>query len=71
MSGSTLQLTVDVPEELKDAVVGELSQCGATGFWENGEPASGITRLEAFFSANADMQDVEIRLHEVFVRASL
>ena len=71
MSSSCQQLTVDVPEELKDAVIGELSECGAAGIWESGEPLPGITRLEIYFDRAFDLQDVESRLQLVFTRANL
>lgn len=71
MSGSCQQLTVDVPEELKDAVVGELSECGAAGIWESGEPFPGITRLEIYFDRALELHDVELRLQQIFTRANL
>ena len=66
MSGSCQQLTIDVPEELKDAVIGELSELGADGFWENGEPSTSITRLEVYFSQPIRIEDVESRIRFIF-----
>jgi len=67
LSGSCQQLTIDVPEELKDAVIGELSELGADGFWESGEPSSSITRLEAYFSNPIRLEDVESRIRLIFL----
>lgn len=71
MSASCQQLTLEVPEELKDIVIGELSECGASGIWESGEPRPGITCLEIYFDAASDLQDVMIRVRAVFDRAGL
>lgn len=71
MSGSCQQLTIDVPDELKDAVVGELSELGAAGIWESGEPAPSVTRLEIYFNIPIRLEDVESRIGPVFLRASV
>ena len=71
MSGSCQQLTIDVPEDLKDAVIGELSELGADGIWENGEPAPFTTRLEVYFNAPVASEAVAARLNPLFRRARL
>jgi ribosomal protein L11 methyltransferase len=71
LSGSCQQLTIDVPEHLKDAVVGELSELGADGVWESGEPAPAVTRLEIYFNIPVHLEEVEARIGPVFVRANL
>jgi ribosomal protein L11 methyltransferase len=71
LSGSCQQLTIDVPEQLKDAVIGELSELGADGIWESGEPAPAVTRLEVYFNTTVRMDDVEARIGPVFDRANL
>ena len=73
--GSCRQLTIDVPEDLKDAVIGELSEYGAAGIWESGEPFPGIARLEVYYnsplSSPVDLKDLESRVQSVFLRANL
>ena len=32
-----LEITLDVRDDLKDAVIGELTELGAAGVWESGE----------------------------------
>jgi ribosomal protein L11 methyltransferase len=71
LSGSCQQLTIDVPEQLKDAVIGELSELGADGVWESGEPAPSVTRLEIYFNTPVHLDEVEARIGPVFVRANL
>ena len=71
MSGSCQQLTIDVPEQLKDAVIGEFSELGADGIWESGEPDPSITRLEIYFNTPVRLEDVESRIVPVFLRANL
>jgi ribosomal protein L11 methyltransferase len=71
LSGSCQQFTVDVPEELKDAVIGELSELGADGFWESGEPVPSVTRLEIYFNTPVHMEEVQSRIGPVFLRANL
>ena len=71
MSNRCQQLTIDVPEELKDAVIGELSDLGANGIWENGEPLPSTTRLEIYFNTPVPLGDVEACLGPVFLRAGV
>ena len=42
------QVTIDVPDDLKDAVIGELSEDGVAGLWEDGTPEPGVTRLVVY-----------------------
>jgi ribosomal protein L11 methyltransferase len=62
------KLTLDVPDDLKDAVVGELSECGVAGVWEDSVD-SGAPRLVAYFADPVDLEFVETRIHEIFERA--
>ena len=71
MSGSCQQLTIDVPEELKDAVIGELSELGADGFWESGVPSTSTTRLEVYFSHPIRLEDVDSRIRPIFLGSCL
>ncbi len=57
------QITLEVPDDLKDAVVGELSDDGVAGVWDD------ATRLVLYFAPNADLQNVERRLRDIFERA--
>ena len=70
MSVSFQQVTIDVPEELKDAVIGELFELGATGIWESGEPAPSVTRLEIYFNFPIRREDVEPRIRLAFLGIS-
>jgi len=47
-------------------VIGELSELGADGFWESGEPSTSITRLEVYFSHPIRFEDVESRIRFIF-----
>jgi ribosomal protein L11 methyltransferase len=71
LSGSCQQLTIDVPEELKDAVIGELSELGADGFWESGVPSTSTTRLEVYFSHPIRLEDVVSRIRPIFLGSCL
>jgi ribosomal protein L11 methyltransferase len=71
LSGSCQQLTIDVPEQLKDVVIGELSELGADGIWESGEPAPSVTRLEIYFNSPVLLEEVDVRIRPVFERANL
>ena len=53
------QLTLDVPDDLKDAIVGELSYEGVSGVWEEGQPQPGHTRLVLYFSSLSDLKNIE------------
>lgn len=56
------QITLDTPDDLKDAVLGELTELGAAGVWESGE-----TELTAYFE-NLPAFD---SIHTLFQRAGL
>jgi ribosomal protein L11 methyltransferase len=71
LSNSCQQLTIDVPEELKDAIIGELSELGADGIWENGEPLPATTRLEIYFNTPVSLGAFEACVGPVFLRAGL
>ena len=63
------QLTVDVPDDLIDAVVGELSSHGIEGVWESHSPESGLTRLVLYFGLRCNLQRVEDDVRTLFMRA--
>src|ERR1051325_2148499 len=64
------QLTVDVPDDLIDAVVGEVSSHGVEGVWESHSPESGLTRLVLYFSLRCNLESVEHDVRRLFSRAS-
>jgi ribosomal protein L11 methyltransferase len=53
------QLTLDVPDDLVDTVVGELSNGGVTGVWETTSPEQGRTRLVCYFSHRSNLVRIE------------
>jgi ribosomal protein L11 methyltransferase len=64
------QITVDVPDNLKDAIVGELADDGVAGFWEESSPRAGSTRLLIYFGAACDLDPVEARIRSLFARSA-
>ena len=65
------QLTLDVPDDLKDAIIGELSDDGVSGIWESSEPQPGHTRLVLYFSPRSNLEEIEGRLCTIFARTGL
>ena len=63
------QLTIDVPDDLIDAVVGELSGDGVAGVWESHSPEPGLTRLVLYFHPRSNLEEVERIVRAVFQRA--
>src|SRR5438552_16176024 len=63
------QLTIDVPDDLIDAVVGELSGDGVAGVWESASPLPGLTRLVLYFSHRSDLGKIETIVRSIFQRA--
>jgi ribosomal protein L11 methyltransferase len=61
------QITFDVPDELKDAIVGELSDGGVAGVWEESLTPNS-TRLVAYFNDHSDLNRIEGRIREIFDR---
>jgi ribosomal protein L11 methyltransferase len=66
---ATQQLTIDVTDDLKDILTGELAELGAAGIWESGEPSPGMTRLEIYFSSVMPLEDVRLRVESLFARS--
>jgi ribosomal protein L11 methyltransferase len=62
------QLTLDVPDDLIDAVVGELSGDGVAGVWESPGAPPGATRLVLYFSPRANLERVENVIRSIFYR---
>jgi ribosomal protein L11 methyltransferase len=65
------QLTVDVPDDLIDTVVGEASGSGVAGVWESRAPKDGLTRLVLYFHPRFDLEDIEAAIREIFERSEL
>lgn len=63
------QLTLDVPDDLIDAVVGELSPNGVAGVWESHAPQPGLTRLVLYFDLRADLEEIENAVRSIFLRS--
>ena len=62
------QLTLEVPDDLTDAVIGELSDDGVAGVWESEGGHLGSTRLVLYFSLKSDLDGIERRLQSIFER---
>ena len=65
------QITLDVPDDLTDAVVGELSDDGVAGVWESAAAQPGRTRLILYFNHHSNLERVESRLGTIFDRLRL
>jgi ribosomal protein L11 methyltransferase len=65
------QLTLDVPDDLIDPVVGELSGDGVAGVWESDSPEPGQTRLILYFNHRSNLERVESVVRSIFQRAAL
>jgi ribosomal protein L11 methyltransferase len=63
------QITLDVPDDLIDAVVGELSGAGVAGVWESLAPETGLTRLVFYFGIRSNLDQVEALVRSIFQRA--
>jgi ribosomal protein L11 methyltransferase len=63
------QFTLDVPDDLKDAIIGEMSDNGMAGAWETHAPALGMTRLVFYFGPQSDLEKIENQLRTVFERS--
>jgi ribosomal protein L11 methyltransferase len=63
------QLTIDVPDDLIDAVVGELSGYGVAGVWESHAPEPGLTRIVLYFSHRTNFEKIEALIRLIFQRA--
>src|SRR5260370_13561592 len=62
------QLTVDVPDDLVDAVVGEISGYGVEGVWESRSPESGLTRVVLYFGLRSNLERIEDEIRTLFSR---
>src|ERR1700739_566657 len=63
------QLIVDVPDDLIDAVVGELSAHSIEGVWESHSPETGSTRLVLYFGGRCNLQRIEEDVRSLFSRS--
>ncbi len=62
------QLTLDVPDDLIDAVVGELTADGVAGVWESHAPEPGLTRLVLYFNMRSNLEEIEELVRSIFQR---
>jgi len=62
------QFTIDVPDDLIDAVVGELSGHDIGGVWESHSPETGLTRLVLYFGFRCDFEKIENEVRTLFSR---
>ena len=62
------QLTIDVPDDLVDTVVGELSTDAVAGVWETLSPEPGSTRLICYFGFRSNLERIERNLRSIFLR---
>jgi len=65
------EIALLVPDSLKDAVSGELSDLGAAGLWEDDETASGHARLIAYFETPPELEVLRSALSPLFQREGL
>ena len=63
------QLTLDVPDDLIDALVGDLFSDGVAGVWEGQAPQPGLTRLVLYFNHRSNLDKIESLVHSIFYRA--
>jgi ribosomal protein L11 methyltransferase len=63
------QLTIDVPDDLADAIAGEFCEAKAAGIWETEIPQAGLTRLTVYFSIKANVDNIESRVRSIFDRS--
>jgi len=62
------QLTLDVPDDLVDAVVGEIAGDGIAGVWESHSPEPGLTRLVLYFHYRSNLEKIEDVVRTIFGR---
>jgi ribosomal protein L11 methyltransferase len=65
------EITLFVPDSLKDAVSGELSELGAAGIWEKESAEAGDTKLAAYFDSAPDLEVLRSALQPLFEREDL
>ncbi len=65
------QITLDVPEDLRDALVGELFEDGVSGVWEATAAQAGLIRLTFYFGDQSNLDSIEGRIREMFKRCAL
>src|SRR5262245_23593126 len=65
------EITLTVPDDLKDSVSGELSALGSSGIWESGEPSLGHTQLTAYFQNPPALDEIRSALSLLFENADL
>ena len=68
---SWTQLTLDVPDDLIDAIVGEVSGEGVAGVWERPAPGLPLTRLVLYFTHRSNLDRIESVVGSIFQRLQL
>lgn len=63
------EITLTVPNALKDAVSGDLSELGVAGIWESAEHSAGHTRLVAYFEPPTNLEAIRDAMQVLFQRA--
>jgi ribosomal protein L11 methyltransferase len=63
------QVFIELPESLKDAAIGELSELGAAGVWESGEPGPGLAQLTVYFDRQTGLDEIRHSLLQLYERS--
>ena len=63
------EVTLTVPNALKDAVSGNLSELGVSGIWESAEPSPEHTRLVVYFEPPTTLDTIRETMDLLFLRA--
>src|SRR5215470_15475540 len=63
------QLTIDVPDDLIDTVIGELSAESVAGVWETISPEPDRTRLVCYFGHRSNLEKIENNIRIIFRRS--
>jgi len=67
--GNWIEIALIIPDSLKDTISGALSEMGAAGLWESGEPAAEHTRLVAYFASSVSVEAIRDAVNLVFERS--
>src|SRR5688572_17612831 len=64
------EISFDVPDDLKDAILGELSEHGMSGAWES-DPKPGETHIVAYFEQGSDLPAIRASVLSLLARANV
>ena len=67
--GNWTEIALITPNSLKDTISGALSELGAVGLWESGEPVVEHTRLVAYFESPVSLEAIREAVNLVFERS--